>query len=172
MEKLRAEEVVRQVRGVYGIAQELEVRYPYDEKNSDGEIARRALDIMNWGTTIPPGKVQVRVERGWITLSGEVDWYYQRTTAESAVYWLSGITGISNLLTLKPQVQVSNIKTRIENALMRKAQLEASKIHVSVAGNKVMLDGSVKSWPERLAAENAAWAAPGVAMVEDRLQIL
>jgi osmotically-inducible protein OsmY len=140
MEKVRAEEAVRHVRGVYGIAQELGVRRPSDKKNSDDEIARRARDILHWGTIIPHGKIQVQVERGWVTLSGEVDWYYQRMTAESAIHWLCGIAGISNLLTIKPQVQVSDIKTRIENALTRKAQ--ASEIHVSVAGNKVLLDAA------------------------------
>jgi osmotically-inducible protein OsmY len=172
MEKLKAEEVVRRVKGVYGIAEELEVRYPSDKKTADDEIARRALDIINWGTTIPPGKIQVSVQAGWVTLSGEVDWYYQKTSAEDAVHRLSGVTGITNLLTIKPQPQVSDVKVRIENALKRNAELESGQIHVSVAGNKVILNGSVKSWPERLAAENAAWAAPGVTMVEDRLHIL
>jgi osmotically-inducible protein OsmY len=171
IEKVKAEEVVRHVKGVHGIAQELEVRYPSDKKTSDDEIAKRALNIIGWDTTIPADKVQVKVEKGWVTLSGQVDWYYQRDAAENAVRRLHGIKGISNLLTIQPRAQVSDIKNRIETALKRNAELEASNIHVSVAGNTVTLDGNVKAWTERYAAENAAWATPGVNVVDNRLHV-
>ena len=128
IEKVKAEEVVRHVKGVHGIAQELEVRVPGDKRTSDDEIAKRALDIIAWDTSIPEDKIQVRVEDGWVTLSGEVDWYFQKSAAENAVYRLDGIKGIHNRLTIGPRPQVSDLKNRIESALKRNAELEASKI--------------------------------------------
>ena len=171
MEKVRAERVVQRIKGVHGVAEELEVRYPGDKKTSDDEIAKRALNIISWDTSIPANKVQVMVEGGWITLSGQVEWYYQKVSAEEAVRKISGIKGVSNMLTIEPRVQPSDIKNRIENALKRKAGVEASKIKVSVAGGKVTLDGDVNAWFERNAAEGAAWAAPGVTSVEDHIRI-
>jgi osmotically-inducible protein OsmY len=171
MEKVRAERVVQRIKGVHGVAEELEVRYPGDKKTSDDEIAKRALNIISWDTSIPANKVQVKVEGGWITLSGQVEWYYQKVSAEEAVRKISGIKGVSNMLTIEPRVQPSDIKNRIENALKRKAGVEASKIKVSVAGGKVTLDGDVNAWFERNAAEGAAWAAPGVTSVEDHIRI-
>lgn len=145
MEKVKAEEVVRHIKGVRGIAQELEVRWPGDKKTSDDEIAQRALNIIAWDTTIPKDKVQVKVENGWVTLSGQVEWYYQKSAAENAVYRLSGISGIHNQLTIEPRVQAADVKNRIENAFKRNAEVESDRIQVSVAGRKVTLDGDVKS---------------------------
>lgn len=171
MEKVRAERVVQRIKGVHGVAEELEVRYPDDKKTSDDEIAKRALNIISWDTSIPANKVQVKVEGGWITLSGQVEWYYQKVSAEEAVRKISGVKGVINMMTIEPRVQPSDIKKRIENALKRKAGVEASKIKVSVAGGKVTLDGDVNAWFERNAAESAAWAAPGVTSVEDHIRI-
>ena len=171
LEKVKAEEVARDVRGVHGIAEELEVRHPGDKKTSDDEIAQRALKIISWDTMIPENNVQVKVENGRVTLSGQVEWYYQKHAAEYAVRRLHGVNGICNLLTIQPRAQVSDIKNHIENSLKRRAQIEANNIHVTVVGNKVTLDGSVKAWAERYAAENAAWATPGVYMVDNRLHV-
>jgi osmotically-inducible protein OsmY len=171
MEKVRAERVVQRVKDVHGVAEELEVRYPSDKKTADDEIAKRALNIISWDTSIPADKVQVKVEGGWITLSGQVEWYYQKVSAESAVRRISGVKGVSNMLTIEPRVQPSDIKGRIENALKRKAGVEASKIRVSVSDGKVTLDGNVNAWFERTAAEDAAWAAPGVTSVVDHIHI-
>jgi len=171
MEKLKAEELVRHVKGVHGIAQEIEVRYPGDKQTADDEIARRALDIVKWDTSVPADKIQVRVQSGWVSLSGQVDWYYQKAAAESAVRRLHGVKGVNNELTIQPRVQVADLKGRIENAFKRNAEIDAANIRISVSGNKVTLDGKVKSWPERYAAENAAWAAPGVSAVDDRLSV-
>ena len=171
LEKVKAEEVARDVRGVHGIAEELEVRHPGDKKISDDEIAQRALKIISWDTMIPENNVQVKVENGRVTLSGQVEWYYEKHAAEYAVRRLHGFKGICNLLTIQPRAQVSDIKNRIENSLKRRAQIEANNIHVTVVGNKVTLDGSVKAWAERYAAENAAWATPGVYMVNNRLDV-
>jgi osmotically-inducible protein OsmY len=170
-EKFAAEKAVRRVKGVRAIAQEVEVRFPGDKKTSDDQIAKRALDVIAWGSTIPKDRVQVKVQAGIVTLTGEVDWYYQRDDAESAVRKLSGIKAIVNEITIKPKVQVSDIRQRIETALKRNAELEADSIRVSVLNGRVTLDGKVKAWYERDLAERTAWSAPGVIAVEDRISV-
>lgn len=170
-EKLMAERVVQRVKGVRAIAQEIEVRLPSDQKTSDDDIAQRALKIIEWDTTIPNGKIQIKVQKGWVTLTGEVPWYFQSTAAESAVRKLSGVIGITNDITIKPSVQAGDIKHRIEDALKRNAEFEANQIRVLVSGGRVTLEGKVKAWHERLLAERAAWAAPGVNIVEDHLAV-
>lgn len=168
-EKLAAERIVQRLKGVRAIAQEIEVRFPADKKTDDDEIAQRALKIIAWDTTIPDDKIKIKVQKGWITLTGEVDWYYQRSAVETGVRKLSGVTGITNSITVKPKVQAGDIKLRIENALKRNAELEAEKIHVLVSGGRVTLEGKIKAWHERTVAERAAWAAPGVVAVVDHL---
>ncbi len=170
-EKVAAERCVQAIRGVRAIAQEIEVRFPEDKKTADEEIARRALDIIAWDTTIPDEKVKVKIHKGWVTLSGEVEWQYQKTAAENAVRKLTGVTGVTNLIMIRPRIDVSNIKSRIENALKRSAEVEADRIRVNVSGSKVILEGKVSAWHERGVAERAAWAAPGVTAVEDHLTI-
>lgn len=171
-EKLMAERVVQRVKGVRAIAQEIEVRWPSDRKTSDDEIAQRALKIIEWDTTIPNGRVQLKVQKGWVTLAGEVEWYFQSSAAEAAVRKLSGVTGITNNITIKPAAHAGDIKHRIEDALKRNAELEANQIRVLVSGHRVTLEGKVGAWHERVLAERAAWAAPGVAVVEDRLAVV
>ena len=170
-EKLAAEKIVQRLKGVRAIAQEIEVRFSSDKKTGDDQIAQRALDIIAWDTTIPDDKVKVKVQKGWITLSGEVDWYFQRNAAEAAVRKLSGVTGITNAITIKPRVQAGDIKQRIEKALKRNAELEAENIRVVVSGGRVTLEGQVNAWHERAVAERAAWAAPGVVSVVDHLAL-
>lgn len=170
-EKLAAERVVQQVKGVRAIAQEIEVRLPSDKKTNDDEIAQRALSVINWDTTIPDDKLKIKVQDGWITLSGEVEWYFQRQAAESAVRKLSGVAGVINLILVKPRVEARDVKHRIEDALRRNAELEAQQIRVDVSGGRVKLQGKIKAWHERSVAERAAWAAPGVTSVEDHLVI-
>jgi len=172
-EKLAAEHVVRRVKGVRAIAQEIEVRYPNDKKTADDEIAKRALSILRWHVMIPQDAVKVTVQKGWITLTGELSWQYQRRDAEDAVRKLSGVIGVTNSISLKPTVSVSDIKRRIEGALARHAHIEADAIRVNVRdGNKVCLEGKVDSWDEREAVEKAAWSVPGVQSVDDRLTIV
>jgi osmotically-inducible protein OsmY len=168
-EKIAAERVVQRVKGVRGVAQEIEVRYPGGKKDGDDEVAQRAAKIIDWDTTVPPGKVKVKVEKGWVTLSGEVEWQYQRMGAETAVRKLSGVLGVTNLVAVRPHIDAINVKHRIEDALKRNAELEADGIRVAVTGGKVTLEGKVRAWRERDVAERAAWAAPGVVTVEDRL---
>jgi osmotically-inducible protein OsmY len=170
-EKITAERVVQRIKGVRAIAQEIEVRYPDAKKTADDEIAKRALNIIAWDTTVPEDDMKVKVQNGWITLSGEVEWNYQRIAAEDAVRKLSGVLGVSNLLTVRPRIDASDIKLRIEDALKRSAEIEAAGVHVAVSGGKVTLEGRVQSWHERSIAEQAAWAIPGVGIVEDRLVV-
>lgn len=170
-EKLAAEYAVRRVKGVHGIAEEIEVRYPETKKTADDEIAARALQIIDWDTTIPDDKVQVKVQKGLVTLTGKVDWNFQRTAAADAVRKLSGVVNVVNLIDVKSRIQVGDVKDRIENALKRNAELEADEIRILTIDSKVILDGRVHSWRERDAAERAAWSVPGVTAVDDRLTI-
>jgi osmotically-inducible protein OsmY len=170
-EKIAAERAARCVQGVRGVAQDIEVRYPGDKQTADDQIAKRALDILAWNTTIPADRIEITVQRGWVTLNGTVDWWYQRMDAEKAVRQLSGVTGLSNAILVKPRVEARDVKERIEKALKRNAEVEASGIRVSVSGSKVTLDGKVKDWHERSLAERTAWSAPGVTAVEDRIAL-
>jgi osmotically-inducible protein OsmY len=169
-EKQAAIAAVRRVKGVRAIAEEIEVRYPLDKKTSDDEIAQRAIDILGWDTMVPSDAIQVMVHNGWVTLTGSVDWYYQKKHAEEDVRKLSGVRGVTNTIEIKPSAQAEDVKRKIEEALKRHAEIEASAIQVTVRErNKVILEGKVGSWDERHAVENAAWSAPGVKSVEDRM---
>jgi osmotically-inducible protein OsmY len=170
-EKFTAEKAAKRVKGVRAIAQEIEIRFPNDKKTSDDQIAKRALDIIAWDSTIPKDKVLVKVQNGFVTLSGEVDWFYQRDDAEHAVRKLAGVKGISNEIKIKPKAYAYDIKERIETALKRNAELEADSIKVSVLDGRVTLDGKVKAWYERDLAERTAWSAPGVVSVVDHINI-
>jgi osmotically-inducible protein OsmY len=172
-EKLAAERAARRVKGVLALAGNVQVRFPDDKKTADDEIARRALNILHWSTTLPKDAIAVTVDKGWIHLGGQVEWQYQRALVEAAVRRLSGVSGVVNGIRVKPRVQGCDIKRRIEDALKRHAEIEAGHIRVSIqGGSEVALDGTVHDWRERAAVENAAWSAPGVTSVEDRLQIV
>lgn len=171
-EKLAAEQATRRVKGVQAIAQEIEVRYPEDQKTADDEIAARALNILRWSAVVPAGSVLVKVQDGWVTLSGQVSWQYQRNAAESQIRRLSGVKGVVNSVTIKSRVQPIDVKRKIEDALKRNAEIQAQSIRVSVEdGGRVELEGNVHDWREREVAENAAWSVPGVVRVDDRLHI-
>ena len=169
-EKVSAEQAALRVKGVRGIAEQIKVSYPSQKKTGDNELAQRAINVLAWDTTIPDEAVKVKVQDGWLTLTGEVQWQYQKVAAETALRKLSGVTGLSNQIAVKqPSVSVADIKKRIEDALKRDAELEAHNIHVNVANNVVTLEGRIHNWNERYAAERAAWSAPGVMSVADRL---
>lgn len=170
-QKIAAEKAVQRVQGVRGVAEELQVRYPNDKKVADDEVAQRALAIIAWDATVPDDQVRVKVEKGWVTLSGEVGWQYQRASAEQAVRKLSGVRGVTNLLGVRPQIEASDIRRHIEGALKRSAEVEAEGIRIDVEGGKVKLSGKVQNWHERNVVERAAWAVPGVHSVDDRLVI-
>ena len=169
-EKLAAEQAVKRVKGVRAIAQEIEVRYPNDLKTADDEIAKRAVNILRWSAVVPQDTVQVKVQDGWVTLTGQLDWQFQRTAAEAEIRRLSGVAGVINSITIKVHVQSGDVKRKIEDALKRSAEVEAQGIRVSLLGDgKVALDGMVHDWQERDAVFRAAWSAPGVVSVDDRL---
>ena len=171
-EKTSAVAAARHVKGVRAIADDIEVRYPSEKKTADDGIAKRAVDILGWDTMIPSGSIQVTIRDGWVTLTGKADWYYQKKAAEDDVCKLSGVRGVINNIEIRPRVKAEDVKRKIEDALKRHAEVEAKAIRVTVSDtDKVLLEGTVDNWDERLAVENAAWSAPGVRYVEDRLAI-
>jgi osmotically-inducible protein OsmY len=171
-EKLAAEKATKRVRGVKALAEEIKVRFPEDKKTADNEIAARALSLLRWSAVVPTDSVMVKVQDGWVSLSGQVQWQFQRSGAEAEIRRLSGVSGVVNSISLKPRVQPVDVKRQIEAALMRNAETDARAIRVSVEdGGHVFLEGCVHDWREREAAEHAAWLAPGVTRVDDRLSI-
>ena len=166
-----AERVVKQMAGVKGLANELEVKLPGDSRRTDTDLASAAVRALEWDVQVPHQKIKVRASDGWISLEGQVEWQYQREAAERAVRHLLGVRGVSNQLTLTARVTPMDLKTRIEAAFKRTAELEARKIRVETKGSTVILDGTVHTWAERDEAERAVWAAPGVAVVEDHLAV-
>ena len=169
IERWQAERTVERVRGVRGVANELSVRT--SGERTDTDIAHAAVDALRWNVSVPTDSVKVRVEKGWLTLEGEVPWDYQRRAAERAVRSLFGVKGISNLIRVKPQVAPSNIKERIEETFKREAAYDASRITVEVSGSEVTLRGSLRSLAERHEAEKAAWSAPGVTAVHNMITV-
>ena len=171
-EKLAAVTAVRRVKGVRAIADEIQVRYPSDKKTADDEIAKRAADILRWDSMVPSDSIQILVRDGCVVLSGNADWYYQKRNAEEDVRRLSGVRTVINNIEIKPRVAADDVTRKIEEALKRHAQIEAQAIRVTVRDrHTVVLEGQVDNWDERHAVQNAAWSAPGVTSVEDRLTI-
>lgn len=169
-QKIVAETAIKRVKGVRGYVEDLEIR-PFTKSFTDEGIANAAAHVLDWDVTIPKNTVKVKVEKGVVTLSGDAHWDYQRLAAEQSIRRLQGVRGVANLIVVKPQAQASDIKRRIEAALERQADLEADKIRVTVDGDQVKLDGKVRAWFERDIIERAAWAAPGVKSVDDRVTI-
>jgi osmotically-inducible protein OsmY len=170
-EKWAAERAAKRVSGVNALVVELQVQLPGYVKKSDADIAKAAENALSWDVLVPADSVSVMVENGWVTLDGNVNWQYQRSAAEDAVRGLTGVTGVSNTIAVKPTVSPTNIKSQIEAALERNAILDAENINVQIDGRKVILTGTVSSWAEREEAEAAAWAAPGVTDLKDSLTI-
>ncbi|WP_026868938.1 BON domain-containing protein [Inquilinus limosus] len=170
-EKLAAERAAQRVTGVRGIAEEIEVRPPYAKKTKDDEIAERAVRILQWDVSVPPGRISVKVEKGWVTLTGTVDWDYQRGAAAADIQKLSGVVGLMNLIKVEPAVRAADVKQKIEDAFRRNAVLDAGEIRVSAVDGTITLNGRVRNWSERNTAERAAWSAPGVTAVEDHLLV-
>ncbi len=170
-EKDAAEKAVRRVKGVRAIAQEMDVRILGPRRTDDDDIARRAVKMVDWNISIPKQMVQIRVCKGVVTLTGKVEWQYQKNAAAAAVRDLAGVVGVSNLIDVVPGISADDVKRRIENALERDAELEAQAIRVDVSDGKVTLKGNVRTLSERRAAERAAWSAPGVHTLDDQLSI-
>lgn len=170
-EKMAAEKVAKRVAGVRGIAEEIKVRFAGDPKTSDGEIAKRILDIFAFDVTIPDDKLSVKVEHGWVTLTGTVDWHYQAEAARRAAGRITGVLGVSNLIEVRKMPTAYDVKQRIIDAFKRNAGIDATMLNVVTLDGTVRLGGKVHSLNERQVAERAAWAAPGVTRIEDNIII-
>lgn len=170
-EKKAAERAVWHVRGVRGIAEEIEVAIPSAQQRSDDEIAHRVASVFHWDTQIPGDRIQITVERGMVTLIGCVDWKFQKTEAEELVHRLAGVAGVDNEVMVHPPVAPTGVKAHVERAFRRHANLHATGIALQVDDRKVTLTGYVPSIEERNTAENAAWSAVGVAEVDNRLVV-
>lgn len=171
MQKLTAEKATKRVRGVRGVAEEIEVRIPMSTKRTDAEIARAVVNALEWDVRVPNEKIMVKLEDAWLTLEGQVDWAYEKEAAMESVRDLTGVRGVSNLISVRPHVGTVEIKDRIREAFRRSAELDADRIRVEAADGKVTLSGSVHSLLERDEAGRVAWAAPGVAKVENNLTV-
>lgn len=170
-EKLLAESTARRVKGVRAIAEDITVRYPFDAKTSDAEIAKRVADLLQWDPLVPDDKINVTVENGVVRLRGDVEWNYQKELAFKDASKIGGVVRIDNWIQVSPSVNTADVRERIEQAFERQADLETEKIHVRAEGQKVILEGKVSSWSKRNIAERAAWAAPGVTQIEDKLLV-
>ena len=171
-QKVTVERLVSHLKGVRGIAEEIEVRYPmHGPGTADDEIAARVVNTLKWSTVVPDGKVQVKVQKGWVTLTGKLDWNYEKVGVVDAIKDIKGIVGITNQIELVTRLSSTDVKKRIEDALKRNAAVEAGGIKVDVAGNKVIIKGRVKAWSERKLVEQAVWATPGVTNVSDQLMV-
>ena len=171
MQKYQAETDAKRVAGVVAVANDLEVRLPNVDERPDPEIARDAIARLKSELPYSWEKIRVVLKNGWLTLEGEVEWNYQRERAEAAVRRVRGVKGISNSIEVKPRLAPMEIRRQIEEALRRAADVDASRITVEANGSEVILRGTVRSWAERQDAERAAWWAPGVTKVDNRIII-
>jgi osmotically-inducible protein OsmY len=171
LKRWAAEEAAHRVRGVKAVANEIEVRLPSSAERTDADVATAAVRALEWDAFVPVDKLDITVSKGWVTLKGEVEWQFQKEDAERVVRRLSGVRGVSNLIVVKPRVSPSELKEKIQQALLRSAETDAQRITVEVVGSKAILKGTVRSWAEKEEAERAAWSAPGITSVENRIVI-
>ena len=169
LKKWRAEEAAHRVAGVNAVANDITVRTLGER--TDADIAAAALHALKWNAGVQAEKIHVTVDKGWVTLKGDVEWQFQRQEAERAVRRLWGVKGVSNLITVKPVASPTDLKKKIEDALVRTAEIDAKSIAVEVQGTRAILRGKVRSWAERQEAERTAWLAPGITSVENQITL-
>jgi osmotically-inducible protein OsmY len=170
-DRLEAEIAAKRVAGVRAVANDIEVRLPAIDQRPDPDIARDAVEALKSELPISHDKIKLTVKDGWITLEGAVEWQYQKTSAESAVRKVKGVKGVTNLITVAPKVEPTDLKRKIMEAFKRNAEVDANRIEVETKGSTVVLKGTVRSWIEREEAERVAWSAPGITHVEDRIVV-
>ena len=169
--KLAAEKAAKSVSGVKAVAEDIEVKHPSSLKKSDTEIAKAAVDALQWHSSVPNNTVMVKVENGWVYLSGEVKWAYQKHSAKNAVKDLSGVRGVSNTISIKQDAKPFEVKQKIQKAFERSAEIDAKGIVVTTDGHTVTLSGKVHSIKEKEDAEKAAFKAPSVWEVKNKLRV-
>jgi osmotically-inducible protein OsmY len=167
-----AAKAAERVAGVRAVAQDLVVKMPEAHQRSDTELAHQIVNALAWDIEVPNEKIKAKVDNGWVTLDGEVDWQYQRNAAERTVRYLTGIKGVNNLIVIKPHASPYDVAQHIKAALHRSAEADARKIQVTASDGTVTLTGTVRSWPERTEVERAAWSANGVTAVDARLAVV
>lgn len=170
-QKWHAEQAALRVAGVRTLTIKLGVQLPASDERTDADIATAVRHVLDWTAVLPADAVKVQVEAGWVTLSGSVEWMFQRRAANDGVRWLTGVKGVHDEISLVPMLSASSVKGDIEAALQRSAAADARKIVVTVDGADVTLSGSVRNTAERECATHAAWGTPGVRHVVDHLQM-
>jgi osmotically-inducible protein OsmY len=170
-QKIAAERAAARVKGVKAVAEEIEVKLPYEVSRDDESIAAAAVERLAWDSSVPPAAVEIRVEKGWVTLNGDVDWYFQKEAAGQTVRTLIGVVGVSNLIEIKPTVNADDVSQNITRALHRSWFYDPNSIVVSAQGGKIKLSGQVTTWNARDLAGTTAWSAPGATFVENDISV-
>lgn len=171
-QKHAAEMATGRVKGVKAVAEEIEVRLPFQIKRDDADIATAAVNRLAWDTTTPRDAIKIKVEKGWLSLTGEVNWHFQKEAAEREVRHLLGVVGVTNSISVKPRVDTAHLQDDIQHALHRSIFFQPEKVHVTARDGHVKLTGTVSSWMERRTAGSTAWAAPGATTVENDLIVV
>lgn len=171
LEKKAAEKAAMKVAGVKGVAEDIAINLAFNHQKTDTELAQAAVDALNWNVLVPQNKVKVKVENGWVTTEGMVEWAYEKNAVGKAISGITGLKGFSNLVKVTPKVDPEDVKKKIAAAFERSALIDAANIRIEHFGNRVILSGKVRSYAEKREAERAAWNAPGVATVENNIDV-
>lgn len=171
LEKKTAEKAALKVAGVKGVAEDIEIKLSYHDQKSDAELAQAVVNALKWNVLVPDDKIKIKVENAWVTAEGMVEWAYEQNAVRDAIGSIVGIKGISNLVKVTPRVNPEDVKKKISAAFERSASIDANSIQIENIGNKVILTGKVRSYSEKREAEYAAWNAPGVAAVENNIEV-